>query len=198
MISAPTLSPRRPVFFRAGARRGLVLLCLVGLGLVGCSSPKRLVPERLKVSADRFQIYQPDVIQGNFVSREQRAALRLGMPRAQVLAILGNPFVASVFHAARWDYAFTIRRQGVPDQKFLLTVHFEDDRLARIEGDELPSEAEFAQRLSERASKAPVVPRLEATETELRKFPAPQAPAAAAPAAATLPSQYPPLEPAAR
>lgn len=177
---------------------GLVLALAALGGLSACSTPKNLVPEKIKVSAERLQIYRPDVIQGNFVSKEQRAALRLGMPRAQVLGILGNPFVASVFHAARWDYAFTIRRQGVPDQRFLLTVHFEEDRLVRIEGDDLPSEAEFADRLIERSLKAPSAPRLEASERELSKFPPPKSREPVTAPAPSLPSQYPPLEPAPR
>ena len=52
-------------------------------------------------------------MQGNFVSKEQVEALRPGMSRQQVRDILGTPLVTSVFHADRWDYVFTIKRQGV-------------------------------------------------------------------------------------
>ena len=139
----------------------------------------------------------PDVVQGNFVSREQRQFLRPGMTRAQVRDVLGTPLVSSVFHADRWDYAFSIRRQGVPPQQFRLTVYFKNDVLSLIEGDELPSEVEFVQRLT---NKDPVgkAPSLEATEEQLRKFPAGN-PANAAPAPlAPLPATYPPLESAPR
>ncbi len=51
--------------------------------------------------------YRMDILQGNFVSREQAAALIPGMPRAQVRDMLGTPLLASAFHADRWDYAFT-------------------------------------------------------------------------------------------
>jgi hypothetical protein len=60
--------------------------------------------------------YKIDVIQGNFVSKEQVEQLRPGMTRDQVKATLGTPLMASLFHADRWDYVFTLKRQGVEPQ----------------------------------------------------------------------------------
>jgi hypothetical protein len=34
--------------------------------------------------------------------------------RLQVRDILGTPLIADPFHADRWDYLFTIRRDGLP------------------------------------------------------------------------------------
>lgn len=45
--------------------------------------------------------YKNDVVQGNFVSREQVEFLKPGMTRQQVRDVLGTPLVASVFHADR-------------------------------------------------------------------------------------------------
>ena len=163
---------------------------VLAAALSGCGFSRDLRTDSLKP-------YVPDVVQGNFVSREQRQFLRPGMTRAQVRDVLGTPLVTSVFHADRWDYAFSIRRQGVPPQQFRLTLLFKGDVLSEIDGDELPSEAEFAQRLSGRPS-AGKVPALEASEEQLRKYPGRTAPAPAAPVAAPLPATYPPLEPAAR
>lgn len=147
-------------------------------------------------SQDTFKPYVPEVVQGNFVSKEQKQALRMGMPRSQVRDVLGTPLVSSLFHADRWDYAFSIKRQGVPEQKFRLTVTFKGDALTDVQGDELPSEAEFVERLS--AGRKPAkVPTLQATDEQLSKFP-PGRPAAAPQAAPTLPSSYPPLEAPAR
>ena len=80
------------------------------------------------------KIYQPEVVQGNFVSKEQVQALRAGMPRQAVREILGTPLVTSVFHAERWDYAFTIRRQGSEPQLRRFTVYFKGDVLDRARG----------------------------------------------------------------
>jgi outer membrane protein assembly factor BamE len=137
------------------------------------------------------------VVQGNFVSKEQRQALRPGMQRAQVRDILGTPLIASLFHADRWDYAFSIERQGVPAQNFRLTVYFKGDVLEQVDSDVLPSESEFAGRLA--GPRANVkVPVLEATEEALKKFEAPKPVTDTVRPPAALPSQYPPLEPALR
>ena len=140
--------------------------------------------------------YKVEVVQGNFVSSEQVAALKPGMSRLQVRELLGSPLVTSAFHADRWDYVFTIKRQGVSAEPRRLTVFFKGELLERSEGDPMPSEAEFVASLDGKRRQARV-PVLEASEETLARqarrepTPAPQ-PAAAAP------KTYPPLEPAAR
>lgn len=141
-----------------------------------------------------------DILQGNVVVREQVQALQPGMTREQVQAILGTPLVASVFHANRWDYVFTFQRQGQAPQHRVVTVFFQDDRLVRVQADELPSEQEFVASLDAQRKSAPP-PVLEATEEQLKAFETPlsAAPAAdrtaASPAAAPNVNRYPPLEP---
>ncbi len=140
--------------------------------------------------------YQVEVVQGNFISREQVEALQKGMSREQVRQILGTPLVTSLFHGDRWDYVFTLKRQGVAPQQRRLTIHFSGDAMDRAEGDTMPSESEFVATLDKR--RVGKVPRLEATEAELRAFPRSQpAPAQPAPAPAA-PANYPPLESAPR
>ena len=146
------------------------------------------------LSACGNMIYRPEVVQGNFVSREQVQALRAGMPRQAVRDVLGTPLVTSLFHADRWDYAFTIRRQGSEPQQRRLSVFFKNDTLARIEGDPLPTEAEFAAQIDSRRPPSKL-PELKANEADLAKFPTkPTAtvPQVTAPTAAVT---YPPLEP---
>ncbi|WP_233254812.1 outer membrane protein assembly factor BamE [Limnohabitans sp. T6-5] len=161
---------------------------LLGVGLAGCSGLSS------GINQDTFKPYVAEVVQGNFVSKEQRQALRPGMSRAQVKDILGTPLVASVFHADRWDYVFSIKRQGVPSQNFRVTVFFKGDVLAQIDNDELPSESEFVGRL---VSKRQVgkVPNLQASEEDLKKFPASKSASdTTRPTGAALPASYPPLE----
>lgn len=92
--------------------------------------------------------YKTDVTQGNFVSKEQVSSLKLGMPRAQVMDILGTPLLVSVFHADRWEYVFTLKRQGVDTKPHKLTVFFKGDLLDKIDGSEMPTEQEFIDALS--------------------------------------------------
>lgn len=147
--------------------------------------------------AESITPYKVEVVQGNFVSREQVEALKPGMGRVQVRDILGTPLLADPFHAERWDYVFTLRRQGVEPQQRRLTLFFKNDVLERFEGDTMPSESEFVATLDKKAAGGKVPP-LEATEDQLAKFPV--KPAAAATTAAEPPPQpnYPPLEAPAR
>lgn len=111
--------------------------------------------------------YKAEIAQGNFVSKEQVTALKPGMPRAQVMDILGTPLLVSVFHADRWEYVFTLKRQGIETKKYKLTVFFKGDVLDKVDGSNMPSEQEFVDALSANKSSAkPSV--LEMTEQELK------------------------------
>ncbi|MDO5626313.1 MAG: outer membrane protein assembly factor BamE [Pseudomonadota bacterium] len=183
-----------PPFFARAAHRVMptALLLAAAWGLAACSS----FDSATRRMADAMTFYKPEVVQGNFISSEQVAALRPGMTRLQVRDILGTPLMASVFHADRWDYVFTMQRQRVAPQHYRLTLHFQDDLLARFEGDDMPSETEFVERISrERKVRVPV---LEATDAQLERFA--QQPVADAPDASATepqprpPGTYPPLE----
>lgn len=169
-----------------GNRLAMLIVCA---SLAGCGSMSSF-------TSDTFKPYVPEVVQGNFVSKEQRQAISPGMARAQVKDILGTPLVTSLFHADRWDYAFSIRRQGVPPQSFQLTVFFKGDLVASVEGGDLPSESEFVERLVQQRQAASV-PNLQASEEDLKKFAAPKAPGDT-PVSVPLPASYPPLEPTPR
>jgi outer membrane protein assembly factor BamE len=142
--------------------------------------------------------YRADVVQGNFISREQVAQLRAGMSRTDVRNVLGTPLVASVFHADRWDYVFTLRRQGVPEQSFNYSLIFKGDVLASFAGDTMPSETEFIAKMDQRRQLGKV-PSLEATPAQLaeaaKKMPPVVPPANPDTARAQAPAaSYPPLE----
>ena len=93
-------------------------------------------------------VYKTEVAQGNFVSKEQVAALKPGMPRLQVADILGTPLLVSVFHADRWEYVFNLKRQGIATPSYKLTVYFKGDALDKIDGGNMPTEQEFIETLS--------------------------------------------------
>jgi outer membrane protein assembly factor BamE len=180
-------APSRPLSRLA---RGVGLSMLLAV-LAGCAAGSR-VGDALTVLSP----YKIDIVQGNVVTREQAALLYPGMSREEVRDILGTPLVASVFHADRWDYVFTFWRQGQPEQRRRLTVFFKDDRLERIEADELPSEAEFVALLDPKRRPGKARP-LEASPEQLEAFAQRHAqPQAPSPAPTSPPpvTSYPPLE----
>ncbi len=188
-----------PANHRYSVKTALVVLTCTALG--ACSSLRDMTSGMSTSSINPVNWVTPykiDVIQGNFVSSEQVALLRPGMTREQVKAILGTPLVASLFHADRWDYVFTLKRQGVEPQSYKYTVFFKGDQLDRFGGDDMPSESDFVNKLASKRTLGEV-PVLEATEDQLTKA-AGKAPAAKpATTAATPPTgpsttAYPPLE----
>jgi len=170
-------------------------IALACLGLSACSSFSSggssgpdLTSRMLKVVTP----YKIDIVQGNVVTREQVALLKPGMQRNVVRDILGTPLLESVFHADRWDFVFTLRRQGSPSQSRKVTVYFKNDLMDRVEADALPSESEFVATLKTDQVTGPVPP-LQATEEKLKQFPPPAKPVKVIGADAP-PVDYPPLE----
>jgi outer membrane protein assembly factor BamE len=143
--------------------------------------------------------YKVEVVQGNVVTREQVALVQPGQSRAQVRDVLGSPLLTDAFHADRWDYVFTIRRQGAEPQSRRVVVRFDGERLASIDtGGELPAEREFVASIDTFKTSRNAPP-LALTDAQIKALPAP-----AKPLAATAPGtetdaplrSYPPLEPA--
>lgn len=181
-----------------------VLICsTLAIALSGCSSVSTVGTATGKVNpVSWITPYQVDVIQGNFISKEQVDSLKPGMPKAQVKDLLGTPLVASVFHADRWDYVFTLRRQGIAPQAFKYAVFFKGDQLERFGGDAMPSEAEFIASLVNKRELGKV-PALEATEAQLKASEKPSASSSTSASSNTTtngptdsvgPVVYPPLE----
>ena len=116
------------------AGKGAALLAGAVLLTAGCSKLSEMpVPG----------LYRPDVRQGNRPSSTRRSpSWRVGMPRDRVLHLLGAPAVDDVFHPDRWEYLFSFVSGGEESGWRRITLHFEEDRLARIEGDLPPAEAD--------------------------------------------------------
>lgn len=162
----------------------------MSLSLGACGS----VTERTRGALVAVTPYKVEVVQGNFVSKEQVDLLKPGLSRQQVREILGTSLLTDVFHADRWDYVFTIRRQGVEPQQRRLTLFFNGELLDRFQGDAMPSEQDFVATLDTRR-RTGRVPVLEASEAQLDKVAPAKAASGEAPAPLPpLPASYPPLE----
>ena len=97
---------------------GAALLALAA-ALAGCQS--------LQSSENFLGVvtpYRVEVVQGNVITSEQIALAKPGMTRAQVRDVLGSPLLADPFHVDRWDYVFTIRRQGAAPQLRRVVARF--------------------------------------------------------------------------
>jgi len=170
---------------------------LAAIALGGCSSFNE--PTSVKGFIAFVAPYRPDVIQGNVVTTEQMALVKEGMSRVQVKEVLGSPLITDPFHADRWDYVFTLKRQGFDDQQRSFVVLFDKDKVQKIDAPVLPSENEFVAQISRK--KLPTnTPKLELSDAEKAALPAPvaaAAPVASAVEVAGVTRSYPPLETAA-
>ena len=79
--------------------------------------------------------YRIDIQQGNFLSQDAVAQVKPGMSREQVRQMLGTPLLTDIFHADRWDYVYWRERPGAKREQRKLTVHFEDGKVTRLDGD---------------------------------------------------------------
>jgi outer membrane protein assembly factor BamE len=167
---------------------------LAAFALGGCSSFNE--PASVKGFIAFISPYKPDIVQGNVVTTEQFALVKPGMSRAQVKEVLGSPLITDPFHGDRWDYVFTLRRQGFDDQRRAFVVQFEKDQVLKIDAPVLPSENEFVTAIS-RKKLPTTTPKLELTDAERAALPPPVAAAAPAASAVVLAGAtrtYPPLE----
>ena len=86
-------------------------------------------------SGNPLRPYRIEIQQGNYLSAEAVAQLKVGMTRDQVRFVLGTPLVTDVFHGNRWDYVYYREPRDGPKERMSVTVFFEEDRLARIVSD---------------------------------------------------------------
>ena len=101
-----------------------LLLCVLCLAACGAEGTRKLP-----------FVYRIDVQQGNIIEQEMLDKLQPGMDKGQVRFIMGTPAIEDPFHADRWEYLFTVSKGGRQREQRHITLHFEDEKLAYIEGD---------------------------------------------------------------
>jgi len=114
------LTPPQTAGFRLSVRFGVAVLLICALVL----------------SSGCLRAYRPNIQQGNIVTTTMLESLEQGMSRREVRYVLGSPMIEDPFHADRWDYVYTLREGRSSKRKqSLVTVVFNKDRLASVEGD---------------------------------------------------------------
>ena len=115
-----------------------MILCLAILAASGCAREKQPDSNRSSALENLPFVYRMTVQQGNILTEEMVDSLKPGMTKRQVSFVLGTPLLTDFFHTDRWDYVYTIRRGHQPMEKRVLSLHFQDDALVRMEGDIRP------------------------------------------------------------
>ena len=102
---------------------------LTSLTLVSCSTILNNLPG----------VYTLEIQQGNIIDQSMIDQLRPGMNKRQVLYIMGSPMLDDVFHKNRWDYLYSDQRKGEDRVQKQISLFFENDQIAGIQGDFRPS-----------------------------------------------------------
>ncbi len=115
-------------------RKLLILISVIASFFLGACAQDPIV-NRLPF------VYRIDIQQGNVITQEMVDQLRLGMNKRQAQFVLGAPMLTDPFHANRWDYFYLYKPgtdgKGEPRQQ-RVSLYFEDERLAKIDGTMLP------------------------------------------------------------
>ncbi|BDW10168.1 hypothetical protein PSHI8_02500 [Polynucleobacter sp. SHI8] len=128
--------------------QGLLALSLCMLTLLSaCTSlDNKPITDKIDrpIISKLFNPYRPDIVQGNFVSKEQLESIRPGMNKEQVKQILGTPLVIDMYHPNRWDYVFSyLSGQTQETEIRKVTLTFNGVQLAKIDADILLTEQGF-------------------------------------------------------
>ncbi|OXL16164.1 outer membrane protein assembly factor BamE [Polynucleobacter cosmopolitanus] len=121
-----------------------VLMACALVGLTACQNLTNLSEDSKSKLGKVLKPYRPDMVQGNFISKEQLEKVKLGMDREEVKVVLGTPLITSVMHPNRWDYVFAFKRgdtQLVEQRQ--VTLIFEKELLIKVNADDLPTEYEL-------------------------------------------------------
>jgi outer membrane protein assembly factor BamE len=97
----------------------VLLLSLLVLGLSGCQI-----------------IYKLPTRQGNVIEQRDLNKLKPGMTREQVKFVMGTPLAATPFRDDRWDYVGYYKSPRGEITRRTVSVYFEGNQLARLEGAE--------------------------------------------------------------
>lgn len=105
--------------------RKLLIISLLSASslLIGCSTAK--LPG----------VYRIDIQQGNIITQEMVDNLELGMEKRKVRFLLGTPLIQDVFSEDRWDYVYTFQPGSGERVERHISLFFDQDKLAHLEGD---------------------------------------------------------------
>jgi outer membrane protein assembly factor BamE len=107
-----------------------ISIIVISLLLASCSW---LVPHKLEIR------------QGNLITPEMLARVKVGMTQQQVKTLLGTPLLNDPLHSNRWDYIYRFSQEGKLIEEKRMSLYFESDSLKRIDDatpEKIPAKSE--------------------------------------------------------
>ena len=107
--------------------------------LIACSSVEEEDDTSITEAIDNIAFaYRQTIQQGNVLDQAKINQLLPGMSKDQVQFLLGTPMLVDPFRSSRWDYIYSYKNGRAVKEEKKLTIFFDDNRLARLEGDYAP------------------------------------------------------------
>ncbi len=66
--------------------------------------------------------------------------LEVGMTESPVIFVMGSPLISDTFHPNRWDYFTSVTQCSETFTEQKITLYFEENKLARWEGEVISEE----------------------------------------------------------
>jgi len=102
-------------------QKNLIIISLLAVALILSGALSGCSPHRI------------DIQQGNKVSPENFAKLKIGMSRDQIVFILGTPLLQDPFNQDRWDYIYYKKPGNEAVRQSRVTLFFDGDTLIKID-----------------------------------------------------------------
>ncbi len=120
------------------------LLACTLVGLTACQSLTTFSEDSKSKLGKVLRPYRPDMVQGNFIAKEQLDLLRIGMSFEEVFVVMGTPLHLNIMRQNRADYISMYKKN---DENILyqrvISLYFENLKLTKIEADAVPTEHEL-------------------------------------------------------
>lgn len=78
---------------------------------------------------------RPVVQQGNLLTEAKLSRLHAGMSKQDAAVLMGDSLISPTFTHDRWDYAYTLQKNGKNPEIHHLSLYFSEGRLIKIERD---------------------------------------------------------------
>lgn len=148
MILGSSYGPNKNRFLM---RKVLISLAVIASTLIttACSTLSEWGDSASDTVADWSLVHKPTIQQGNVITQQMLDELKPGMSKEQVRFLLGTPALVDVFHQERWDYLYWLKKPSEEPVVKQISLFFENETLARIEGEYVPGVEGEAQNLEE-------------------------------------------------
>ncbi len=112
-------------------------LIIANLSILLCSCGSQLGEESTGFFArlfnpDTYRLYRIEITQGNILEQSKVAQVKVGMNKNQVIYLLGEPVLPTVFHDDRWDYVYYRNVSNEEIELHRLTLFFDGNRIERL------------------------------------------------------------------